>query len=201
MTNEIWKEIEGYDGLYEVSNLGRIRSLGRLCKQKSNSLQAKRARIMTQEITRKGYCRVRLYDSNGKATHKQVHRLVFEAFCEKLGDRQVNHKNEITSDNRIWNLEACDAKYNCNYGTRNQKLSEKMTGKHHTDATRKRLQEIQANPIEQVTLDGVVIATYISCGEASRKTGISSTNIERCVSGKYKTACGYVWRKIDGCRT
>lgn len=197
MTNEIWKEIEGYEGLYEVSNLGRIRSLGRICKGKCGHTQPKKPCIMTQEITRTGYCRVRLYDNEGNAAHKQVHRLVFEAFCEKLGDRQINHKNEIHSDNRIWNLEACDAKYNCNYGTRNQRLSDKMTGKHHTEATRKKLREIQANPIEQVTLDGVTIASYISCGEAHEKTGISSTNIARCISGKRKTAGGYVWRKLN----
>lgn len=196
MTTEIWKEIEGYEGLYEVSNLGRVRSLGRFCRQKGNSLQSKRARILTQEIDKKGYCRVRLYDADSNSHHYFVHRLVFEAFCEKLNGRLINHKNEITADNRVWNLEACDAKYNCNYGTRNQKIAEKMTGKRHTEETRRKLREIHARPIEQL-YNGKRIATYITCREAHEVTGITYSNIVRCVSGERKTAGGYTWRFIN----
>ena len=66
---EYWKEIEGFEGLYDVSSLGRIRSHERICKAANGTFQKKRARILTQEITIHGYCRVRLYDGEGMPKH------------------------------------------------------------------------------------------------------------------------------------
>lgn len=127
MAKETWKDVKGFEGLYEVSDLGRIRSLGRVVPSKNGSTQKKRVRILTQEVTVDGYCRIRLYDKNGKSWHYQVHRIVMEAFVGH-SDLQVNHKNEIKSDNRVVNLEYLTPKANCNYGKRNEKISEKMIG-------------------------------------------------------------------------
>jgi hypothetical protein len=74
---ENWKSIKGYEGLYEVSDLGRVKSLGRRCKSKNGSEQLKKPKILIQEITVFGYCRVRLFDKYGKAKH---YLLVFSAF-------------------------------------------------------------------------------------------------------------------------
>ena len=102
---EIWKEIKGYEGLYEVSNQGNIRSLktGKLRKPKNNF----------------GYLRINLCKNNVVKFH-MVHRLVAETFIENNDQNltQVNHKNENKQDNRVENLEWCDAKYNNNYGTK-----------------------------------------------------------------------------------
>lgn len=95
MDNELWKPIPGYEGLYEVSDYGRVKSL------RSN-------RIMTAAPNRKenGYYRVTL-SKNGISTKQYVHRLVVKAFLEDPIDDtyEVNHKNKITSDNRLCNLE------------------------------------------------------------------------------------------------
>ena len=80
MNNETWKDVQDYEGLYQVSDLGRIRSLGRIANAKNGSKQTKKSRILVQGITMYGYCRVRLFDCNGKAKHYLVHRLVISAF-------------------------------------------------------------------------------------------------------------------------
>jgi hypothetical protein len=108
---EIWKDIKDYEGLYEVSNQGRVRSLktGRLRKPKDNF----------------GYLRINLC-KEGIVKFYMVHRLVAEAFIENNNPNltQVNHKNENKQDNRVENLEWCDAKYNCNYGNHTKKQVE-----------------------------------------------------------------------------
>lgn len=94
MNNETWKDVQGYEGLYQVSNLGRIRSLDRIVNAKNGSKQTKKSRILLQEITIHGYCRVRLFDNDGKAKHYAVHRIVMNAFVGE-SSCQVNHINEI----------------------------------------------------------------------------------------------------------
>lgn len=113
---ETWKDVKGYEGLYQVSDLGRIRSLGRITNSKNDSKCKKRERILIQEITVFGYCRVRLFDLNGKAKHYAVHRIVAQEFIGNPDGFEINHKNEIKTDNRVENLEIVTSKQNCNYG-------------------------------------------------------------------------------------
>lgn len=184
MDNEIWKDVKGYEGLYQVSNLGRVRSLGRVCHSKNNSMQTKRVRILTQEVTIWGYCRTRLYNENGKPKHHAVHRLVYEAFVGECGDYQINHINEIKTDNRVANLELMTAKENCNHGTRNARLS--------------KINKAQSDKwvigVEQLDMSGNVLNKYSSRLEAETVTGINNASISACCSGKHKTAGGYRWR-------
>lgn len=180
---EIWKDIEGYENLYQVSNLGRIRSCGRICKTKGNSTQEKKAKVLVQEITIHGYCRVRLYDNNGKSKHYATHRLVAAAFIDETDrTKQINHKNEIKTDNRVENLEYCTQKENCNYGTRNIRIS-----KINSD------NNIWAKAVIQKDKNGQIIKRYPSRLEASRVTGIDTGHIAKCCIGKRKSAGGYVW--------
>ena len=106
---EEWKEIPGYEGLYEVSNKGNIRSLIR-------------NKIIKGFINRGGYRLVGL-SKNGIRKKIAVHSLVAQAFIPNLdGLPQVNHKDEDKSNNSVENLEWCDAKYNIHYGTRSDKV-------------------------------------------------------------------------------
>ena len=113
-SEEIWKDILGYEGLYQVSSFGRVRSL-----DKYDSMNRfYEGRILKLFADRLGYLSVVLY-SNSKRKHYLVHRLVAEAFIHNPDNLpQVNHKDENPSNDNVENLEWCDGKYNVNYGTR-----------------------------------------------------------------------------------
>ena len=180
---ETWKDIQGYEGLYQVSDLGRIRSLGRICNSKNDSKSKKKERILTQEITVFGYCRVRLFDFEGKSKHFATHRLVAKAFIGEIEGLEINHKNEIKTDNRVENLEIVTPKQNCNYGTRNKRISE----------TNKAQKQTWCKGVVQKDKIGNVIARYDSRLEAERRTGISNRHISQCCKGTRKTANGFIW--------
>ena len=170
---EIWKDVQGYEGLYAVSDLGRVKRLaGKGCKNE---------RILKPQYNSKGYLYVSLYKC-GKSVHLAVHRLVAATFIpnpDKLPE--VNHKDENKTNNRVDNLEYCDGKYNCNYGTRNERRSE-------TQRNRKDL----SKPILCVET-GVI---FQSAREASRwiHKKNAQTNILHCLKGRTITAYGYKWQ-------
>lgn len=107
---EIWKNIKGYEGLYQVSNEGRIKSTK--CK-KEKILLPYRTGPAWKDNTQQFYYKVTLYDKNHKRKLLLVHRIVAEAFLENTNNYpQVNHIDRNTSNNRVENLEWCDAEYN-----------------------------------------------------------------------------------------
>lgn len=157
---EEWRDIEGYEGLYQVSNLGRVRSLNfnhTIGKVKELSLRN----------SKKGYKQVILY-KDGKTKSYRVHRLVAEAFIENPNNyEQINHKNEIKSDNTVNNLEWCTNEYNHNYGTRNEKVKKSLSKK---------------------TLCITTGEVFNSMKEASTKYGISNGSISECCNNKRNSA-------------
>lgn len=168
MENEIWKDIKGYDGLYEVSDQGRVRSLSR------NTTKGK---IIVQYKGGIGYLRVTLSKNNLHKTHL-VHRLVAQAFVyndDPEHKTQCNHINEDKTDNRACNLEWMTPKDNCNYGTRN-----------------KNVQKNKSKPVVQKNIDGKIIKIWPSIMEAE-KNGYFSAGIIGCCKGKYKQHKGYIW--------
>lgn len=173
--NEVWIPVVGYEGLYEISSFGNVRSLG-------NGGTYKTQRIMKQFKNTWGYLCVGLC-KNGKSKHYQVHRLVAIAFIENPENfPQVNHKDENISNNNVNNLEWCSAKYNINYGTCIKRSSEKqINGK-------------KSKQVLQFTKTGEFIAEFPSTREVKRQLGFLSGNISRCCHGKLKYAYGYVWK-------
>lgn len=114
MTEEIWRPVVGYEGLYEVSNTGLIRSLDRFVGNR-NRIKGK---ILSIQIEKGGYCSVAL-SKYGKMKRYKIHRLVAQAFIPNPeGLPQVNHKDEDKTNNSVDNLEWCSSKYNINYGSR-----------------------------------------------------------------------------------
>ena len=105
LESENWKEIDGYDGMYQVSDLGRVRSL-----------KFGKVRVLKPQKDKGGYLCVNLY-RNRKMKHFYVHRLVADAFIPNDDETktQINHRNEVKSDNRVSNIEWCTAQYNVNY--------------------------------------------------------------------------------------
>lgn len=116
MTEE-WRSIEGYEGLYEVSSYGRVKSVDRYVKYSDGRIYLHKGKILSPVKHKKGYLKVVL-NCNGKCKTINIHRLVAQAFIENSDNfPQVNHKDEDKSNNRVDNLEWCDSKYNLNYGT------------------------------------------------------------------------------------
>lgn len=180
MSEEIWKPIKGYEGIYEVSSYGRVRSLDRYIR-KGNRPYCIKGRILKN--IKGAYCYVNLHNEDGTAKKYKVHRLVADVFVPNPCNLpQVNHKNENKMDNRAINLEWVTAQQNCNHGTRNQRMSEAL-----------KIQP-RCKEVEQLTLDYQHINTFPSIKGAARLTGIDHTCISLCCRGKTKSAGGYRWK-------
>lgn len=123
---EEWRDIEGFNGRYAVSNYGRVRQVSIPKGREWGNRKAVQEKIINQRSSN-GYHRVSLQDCNGKYRSYSVHRLVAMAFIPNPDDLpQVNHLNEDKSDNRVCNLEWSTASHNTNWGTRNARVAEKL---------------------------------------------------------------------------
>ena len=125
MIEEIWRPVVGYEGLYEVSNIGRVRSLDRFY------YRLHKGKVLSPTKDRYGYLTVTL-NCNGKSKTIKIHRLVAQAFLPNPDNLpQVNHKDEDKTNNNVDNLEWCTAKYNVNFGTRQERYRNTMLEKGH----------------------------------------------------------------------
>lgn len=165
---EEWRDIPNYEGLYQVSNMGRIKSL----RDKYGNYREK---ILSQYECSNGYLYVLLY-KEGKRKNCSVHRLVGNAFLDNPSNLPCfNHKNEIKTDNRVENLEPCDYQYNNTFGSRTAKAVEK-----------------QSKRVYQYTKDYELVAIWESTQECSRN-GFCQGNISKCCRGKLKQHKGFIW--------
>ena len=170
-TREVFLSVPGYDGLYEVSNLGNVKSLrsGKLLKQANN---------------REGYKLVCL-TIKGKSRSFSVHRLVALAFIPNPENLpEINHKDETHDNNCADNLEWCTRKYNLNYGTYKERMSktQKEAGTHNKSVS----------AYDKKTFK--FVKSYDSITEAENELGIGKNCISQCLRGKQKTAGGYIWK-------
>lgn len=162
-----WKPVVGYEDYYLVSDQGDV-------------FTKRHNRLMAPQCCRNGYLQVNLTDGEGKHKLHRVHRLVASAFIDNpFGLPEVNHKDCCRTNNRASNLEWCDRTYNNNYGNIRLKIAEK-----------------QGKKIDQI-LDGVVVATWMSEGVASKILNIPQTSISACVRGNGVSAGGFRWRLHD----
>lgn len=177
---EEWKDIKGFEGYYQISNMGRVRSLTRDIHLAGNYHQTLQGKVMKNNPGTKGYEIIGLR-KNGKVTMKMIHRLVAEAFVENpLGLPQVNHKDENIKNNVYTNLEWCTPKYNANYGTRNQRCFESS--------------KKYRKPVNQLDIGtGELIKRWEYVRQAMRETGINDSAIIRVCKGRYSQAGGYKW--------
>lgn len=177
--NEIWKDIPEYEGLYQASNLGRIKSLERI-DALGHRLKEK---ILKPSIGNSGYYQVCLC-KNSIVKHYMIHRLVWKAFNGSIPkNMQCNHLNEIKTDNRLENLNLMTSKENVNYGTRNERAGKVL--KNRKD---------QSKIVLQFTLESILVKEYPSVMQAVRDNGFNQGNIFACCNGRQKTAYGYKWR-------
>lgn len=176
MTTEIWRDVIGYEGLYQVSNLGRVKSL-----------YYGKERIMRPQKRQHGYLGVQLHGKGGHAERNfrtmSVHRLVAEAFIPNPdGLTEVNHRDEDKTNNNAENLEWISHADNTNYGTaQKRRAAKQINGK-------------RSRPVRQYTMDGIFIAEYPSMAEACRREGFAQGNIHKAICGQYTHAYGYKWQ-------
>lgn len=183
--DEIWKDIKNFEGLYQVSSLGRYRSLDRyiVCKNRWGELSEfyRPGQIMKCSLNNKGYCIAHLSNHN-KSTTVLLHRLVAETFIPNPNNLpEVNHEDENKLNNRVDNLKWCDRIYNNNYGKLN-KEGRRVSRKHIM------------KKVAQYDMDGNLIKIYDGLNIAKEITGINNITIARCCDGKQKTSGGYIWK-------
>ena len=173
MKEEIWKDIEGYEGLYQVSNLGRVKIM-RFINKNTN---IEKERIKSQKIRKDGYLEVALY-KNGKGKYIQVHRLVAKSFIpnpKKLP--QVNHIDGIKTNNIVENLEWVSISDNAIHSSR--------------------VLRNNVRKINQYDLKGRYLATYSSITIAGEINNIRESSIANVLAGRRNKTFGYKWKYAD----
>ena len=187
---EVWKSIEGYEGKYEISSLGRVKSL-------TDKNGKNRELILKPRVSKNGYLYLNLWESS-KGRAKKIHRMVAEAFLPNPENLPVvNHLNCVKTDNRVENLEWTTHSGNALHASQNGRLRNQwgennaMYGKHGKD-----------NPcsktLVQKTLDGAVVAIWENSVIAAEKLGVCRHSLTRCARGERKSAYGYIWEYKEG---
>ena len=169
MAEEIWCPIKGYESMYEVSDQGRVKSIG-----------YGKERILKPRRDGGGYLFVTLYKNR---EHKmcKVHRLVAKTFIPNPDNLpEVNHKDEDKTNNKVSNLEFCDRKYNVNYGTGIQRMADK-----------------KSKPVLQFTKDGEFVKEWKSTHDVERNLNYSQGNISQCCNGIRNSSNGFIWKFKD----
>lgn len=176
---EVWKDIEGYEGLYQISNLGRVKSLDRVITYKDGRKRKFYSKVLKPLPDKDGYFHVNLL-KNRKCAHPTIHGLVAKRF---IGERPegyvINHIDENKANNEASNLEYVTQKENVNHGTRTE-----------------RMRRTRGKPVLGIsTKDGSAIA-FDSPSEAERVNGFDHRRISACALCKRKQHKGYVWKYI-----
>lgn len=173
-----WRPVVGYEGLYEVSNKGVVRSLDRTINNHPYPGKVLAIKYL------KGYAAVHLCDYQHRVKHKTIHRIVAEAFIPNPNNLpEVNHKDENQKNNSVENLEWCTQIYNVRYGTGIERRS-----------------SCKRKPIAKYTKSGEFVASYISVTEASKslcKGRKGTALISTAARGLRQSAYGYIWRYVD----
>lgn len=179
---EVWKDVKGYEGIYQVSNLGNVYSLPRISKQ-GHFLKGKMLsiHIKRNKPRRATHCSPRrvvsLSTDTGLVKQYLVYRLVAEAFIPNPNNLpEINHIDENSLNDVVTNLEWCTRQYNANYGNCIEKVQSQRRKK-----------------VLMFSIDGKLLKKFNSCKEAQEFLGVRC-NISGACKGKYKIMKGYIWR-------
>lgn len=178
--HEKWKDIAGFKGIYQVSNLGRVKSLDRKCLASNGIKYFKKGCLLKPSSDRRGYLVCNLSKDNKMHTQK-IHRLVANAFLDNVNNLPVvNHKDENKMNNNVSNLEWCTRKYNSNYGH--------MKEHHRNNGAYKR-----RKIVIQKDLNGRTLQEFHSVSLAAKENSLSQGGISMVCRGNGKTYGGFKW--------
>ena len=172
---EIWKDVKGWESIYQISNIGRFKTL--------NYRGTGKEKIISGWLNTDGYRKVTLSKKGRKRITKSLHCLVYETFVGEIPDgMQVNHINEIKTDNRVVNLNLMTSKENNNWGTANERRSKKLKN------------GVLSKAVLQLDKDtNEVVAQFPSVMEVERQLGLGSGHISACCRGERITAYNFKW--------
>lgn len=174
----LWRFINGYEGLYKINEFGQILSL------KQDKING---RLLKPRLAQNGYLTINLYNAYGKRKTYSIHRLVAETFIPNIHEKpEINHIDEIKTNNHINNLEWVTPKENCNHGTRIKRVTMSIDYKV--------VSEKNSKSIFQLDKNNNVIRVWNSTRECMLETGFDNSNIIKCCRNKMKTAYGFKWR-------
>ena len=183
---ENWKDIQGYEGFYQVSDCGNVKSLARDVYNPRGNVYHLEEKILVPLLNSKGYQFVHLY-KNGTSKAILIHRLVALAFIPNPENKpMINHKDENPLNNCVNNLEWCTAQYNANYGTRNERIIQN-----------RRSYKLGDNPKAKAVFCVELNKTFDCAKRAEKELGIWGTSIIKVCKGKAKTTGGFHWRYVD----
>ena len=179
---EKWMEIKGYEDKYQISSFGRVKSLERMVVSGRGGFRRIKGCLMKLKLDKDGYETVALRDYSQKQKTLKVHRLVAESFIPNPKNKpQVNHVDEVKSNNVISNLEWCTCRENVNHGTMLIRRA------------KRRINGSGSKKVKQIDLAGNLIKEWPSVSEAGRH-GYTKSQISDCCLGRGKTHKGYKWR-------
>lgn len=182
---EVWKDIEGYEGYYQISNRARVRSLDRIVESDDRSPQFIKGDIKKATVRGDGYKYVSLYKDN-KRKNKYLHRLLAEAFIPNPKNLPIiNHMDENPSNNKLKNLEWCDHQHNLTYGNKINKTLD-------SEGYQKQMKSMR-KPIYAFDKKGNK-NWFESITEACKALNLDNASVSACLSGRYKTHKGYSFK-------
>lgn len=185
---EEWRDVKGYDGIYQVSNIGNVRSVTHTTVYKDGRVGHYEGKMLTPQNGNNGYKFVNL-SKNGITNNVDIHRLVAETFLPKDDERNVvNHKDGNKHNNTVENLEWVTYSENSKHAVRTGLLDMKpfiIAG-----------QTARKKKIAQIDTKGKIIKVFDSGAEAARQLGLSIGNISSCANGIRKTTGGYHWQFV-----
>lgn len=188
--DEIWKDIEGFENKYQVSNLGRVKKKQTIKKHWLGGDSIVKEKILKLNKHREGYLYAQLI-VDGKLIPIGIHRLVAMAFIPNPDNLPlINHKDENKENNCVDNLEWCDKNYNNNYGTRNERISNAKKDKKPSEEAI----EKHKKKIIQMDLEGNIVKIWDSIKDAANEGGFNVGAIGRCLKRKLNKHHNFKWK-------